>query len=45
MEITISQDTKGRAQVYVHGSTRDSAKKVAQAYKEAVSELQKKGGK
>jgi hypothetical protein len=44
MEISIYTDGKGRPVVQVDGSTRDSATKVAKAYKEATTEL-KKGGK
>jgi hypothetical protein len=44
MEIVVYTDSKGRPTVQVNGSSRDSATKVAKAYKEATTEL-KKGGK
>lgn len=40
MEITISQK-KGKPEVHVFGSSKNSPKQVAKAYKEAVGELKK----
>ena len=41
MEITIETNDKGKPTVIVYGSSKNSAKQVAKAYKEAVAELKK----
>ena len=41
MEINIYVDKKGKPTVNVYGSSKNSAKQVAKAYKEAVAELKK----
>ncbi len=44
MEVQIYRDNKGKPIVSVSGSSKNSAKQVAKAYKEAVAELNKKEG-
>ena len=42
MEISIYTSEKGKAMVSVKGSSKNTAKSVAKAYKETVEELNKK---
>jgi len=42
MKINIYDNPKGKPVVAVYGSTKNSAKQVARAYKEAKAELEKK---
>jgi len=45
MEISIYMDRKGKPEVFVKGSTKNTPKQVAKAYLEVMEELSKKGGK
>ncbi len=45
MEVSIQVDRKGKLCVSVYGSSKNTARQVAKAYKEVVAELNKKEGK